>query len=171
MINSAEELIYNQRKIPKKQWRYGLRASAATGCGWIATYNALCLMGHKVRPEKLIRYFERQFPLINGNFGTFLPGPAIYFWQKGFRVRVSLKREKFDELAKNSDAVILFYYWRRKYKFGAHFVAFRYEDGKFMGYNTFGNSTGPDDCGASLEAFVKRQKYFGAVLMAIREVE
>lgn len=34
------DLIYNQRKIPKDQWRYGFRTSADTGCGWIATYNA-----------------------------------------------------------------------------------------------------------------------------------
>ena len=39
------DLIYNQKKIPKDQWRYGFRSSAATGCGWIATYNALQLMG------------------------------------------------------------------------------------------------------------------------------
>ena len=28
-----DDLIYNQTKIPKDQWRYGLRSSAATGCG------------------------------------------------------------------------------------------------------------------------------------------
>ena len=49
------DLIYCQRDIPKKQWRYGFRSSAATGCGWIATYNALQLMGYRAEPEKLIR--------------------------------------------------------------------------------------------------------------------
>ena len=39
-----DDLIYNQREIPKDQWRYGYRATADTGCGWIATYNALRLM-------------------------------------------------------------------------------------------------------------------------------
>ena len=29
------DLIYNQRQIPAEQWRYGLRSSAAVGCGWI----------------------------------------------------------------------------------------------------------------------------------------
>uniref|UniRef100_UPI0040565A8C hypothetical protein n=1 Tax=Acetatifactor sp. TaxID=1872090 RepID=UPI0040565A8C len=171
MKDKTDNFIYNQRKIPKEQWRYGFRTSAATGCGWIATYNALCFMGRKAEPKKLIRYFERQVPFINGNFGTFLLGPAIYFLQRGYKVRVSLRRNKFDEMAKNSDAAILFYYWRRKCKFGAHFVAFRYEDGKFIGYNTFGTSTGPDNCGSSLETFIKQRKYFGAVLTTIREVE
>ena len=39
------DLIYNQNHIPREQYRYGLRASAAVGCGWLATYNALTLMG------------------------------------------------------------------------------------------------------------------------------
>ena len=80
------DFIYNQTKIPKSQWRYGFQSTAATGCGWIATYNALLLMGYRPKPEKLIRYYTRQLPLYNGNAGTFLFGPALFFRQKGFRV-------------------------------------------------------------------------------------
>lgn len=29
-------LIYNQSQIPRGKRRYGLRSSAATGCGWNA---------------------------------------------------------------------------------------------------------------------------------------
>ena len=71
-----DDLIYCQRSIPKEQWRYGLRSSAATGCGWIATYNALRLMGCEAQPEKLIRYFQRQVPLLQGNAGTLALAPA-----------------------------------------------------------------------------------------------
>ncbi len=163
------DIIYNQRRIPKKRWRYGLRSSAATGCGWIATYNALRLMGYGVNPEKLIHYFEWQIPLINGNMGTFIFGPAIFFKQKGFQVKVTARRRKFDEVAKNSDVCIVFYYWRRKFKFGAHFVAVQHKDGRFIGYNTFRNSVGPDEYGDSLEKFLKTQKYFCPVLMAIKK--
>ena len=63
---------------------------------------------------------------------------------------------------------MLFYYWRNKWKFGAHFVAAQYRDGKFYGYNTYRNSTGPDPYGPSLENFLKEKKYFGAVLTGIR---
>ena len=38
-----DNLIYNQTKIPKEQWRYGLRTSAATGCGWDAALYGLAL--------------------------------------------------------------------------------------------------------------------------------
>lgn len=50
-------LIYNQHDIPKDVYRYGLRPSAQTGCGWIATYNALKLLGCTTDIPELIRYF------------------------------------------------------------------------------------------------------------------
>lgn len=162
-----EDLIYNQRKIPKEQWRYGLRSSAATGCGWIATYNALRLMGYRVKPEELIAYYERQLPLIHGNAGTSILGPAVCLKQMGFPTKVVAERKQFDQAAREADVCILFYRWTKKWKYGAHFVAVEYENGKFVGYNTFRNSVGPDEYGESLESFLKEKKFFGAVLMAV----
>ena len=163
------DLIYNQTKIPKAQWRYGFRTSAATGCGWIATYNALRLMGYKAEPEALIRYYERQLPLIHGNAGTIIQGPALFFQKHGFLVETLSVTERFDEAAKNADVCILFYYWRKKFKIGAHFVTVQYQDGKFTGYNTFRASDGPDDYGTSLEGFLKQRKFFAPFLIAIKD--
>ena len=161
------DLIYCQRDIPKEQWRYGLRSSAATGCGWIACFNALKLMGYEAKPEDLIRYFERQLPLIHGNCGTSILGPAVLFKQMGFPVKVTAKRMELDEAAKEGDVNILFYRWRKGIKFGAHFVTVRYRDGKFIGYNTFRNSRGPDDYGESLQWFLLQKGYFHPVLISI----
>ena len=163
------DLIYNQTKIPKAQWRYGFRTSAATGCGWIATYNALRLMGYKAEPEALIRYYERQLPLIHGNAGTIILGPALFFQKHGFPVQTLSVTKRFDEAAKNADVCILFYYWRKKFKIGAHFVTVQYQDGKFTGYNTFRTSEGPDDYGTSLEGFLKQRKFFAPFLIAIKD--
>ena len=161
------DLIYNQRKIPKDQWRYGLRSSAAVGCGWIATHNALRLMGYKTDIPELIRYYEWQLPLIHGNAGTSTFGPAVLFRQWGFPVTTCLRRERFDETACGSDVCILFYHWRRSWKFGAHFVALHYTEAGFVGYNTYSNSKGPDLYGESLDVFLRKRKYFGAVLIGI----
>lgn len=163
------DLIYNQRDIPKDELRYGFRSSAATGCGWIATYNALRLMGYRAEPEALIRYYERQLPLLHGNAGTSFWGPAVRFKQWGFPVEVIADRSRFDETAKNADACILFYHWRRDWKLGAHFVALHHTQKGFVGYNTYKNSKGPDRYGESLQDFLKQRKYFGAVLIAIHD--
>ena len=163
-----KELIYCQRQIPRHKWRYGLRSSAAVGCGWIATYNALRLMGYTVDIPKLIRYYEWQVPVINGNAGTVFWGPARYFHRWGFPVRLSWFGRNYDKIARESHVCILFYRWREKWKLGAHFVALQYRDGSFTGYNTYRNSRGPDAYGESLEAFLKRKKYFGTFLIGIR---
>ena len=163
------ELIYSQRSIPKKQWRYGLRSSAATGCGWIATYNALQLMGYRAKPEELIRYYEHQLPLIHGNAGTSFWGPALFFRHFGFPVKVTMRRKDFDAVVEESDTCILFYRWHQKYRLGARFVALHKEDGSIIGYNTYRNSTGPDYYGESLDGFLKHKRYFGAVLIGINK--
>ena len=163
------ELIYNQTQIPKDKWRYGFRSSAATGCGWIATYNALHLMGYHAEPEELIRYYQWQLPLIHGNMGTTIPGPAIRFRQWGFPVTVTFDRKQFDRVARESDVCILFYRWYGKWKLGAHFVALHHTDQGFIGYNTYTNSQGPDLYGESLDTFLKKKKYFGCVLIGIHK--
>ena len=164
-----KELIYCQRDIPKKQWRYGLRSSAATGCGWIATHNALRLMGYETDVPKLIRYYEWQLPLIHGNAGTSFWGPAVCFRNWKFPVKMTICPREFDRVARESDVCILFYRWREKWRFGAHFVALQYKDGTFTGYNTYRNSKGPDPYGLSLEEFLDRKRYFGAILIGIRD--
>ena len=164
-----EDLIYNQRNIPRDQWRYGFRTTAATGCGWIATYNALRLMNYKANPEALIYFYEWQVPFVHGNLGTLALGPAQFFKQHGFQVRTSSRISEFDDLAKDSDVCLLFYYWRKGWKLGGHFVALHKTDRGFVGYNTYKNSTGPDVYGESLDGFLKKRGYFGCVLMGISE--
>lgn len=161
-----DDLIYNQRDVPR---RYGLRSSAATGCGWVATWNALRLLGCRTDLDELIRYYEWQLPLIHGNFGTSLWGPAVCFHNWGFPVKMTAKRKDFDKAAKEADACILFYRWRKGLKLGAHFVALHYNGKGFVGYNTFKNSTGPDLYGESLDEFLTKHGYFGAVLTTIRK--
>ena len=162
-------LIYNQQDIPKEKWRYGLRPSAAVGCGWIATYNALRLMGYQTDIDKLIRYYEWQLPMIHGNAGTSFWGPALCFRSWKFPVELCFKCSQFDVVAERSDVCILFYRWYDKYRLGAHFVALHKTSDGFIGYNTYRNSTGPDHYGQSLEAFLKKKKYFGAILIGIRK--
>ena len=164
-----KELIYNQGDIPKEQWRYGFRSSAAVGCGWIATHNALRLMGYETDIEELIRWYEWQLPLLHGNTGTSFWGPAIRMRCWGFPVETTANSGEFDAVAARSDVCILFYHWRKGIKLGAHFVALHKKNGRITGYNTYRTSTGPDDYGESLQKFLKEKNYFGAFLIGIRD--
>lgn len=163
-----KEFIYNQNQIPDFQWRYGFRASAATGCGWIATYNALRLMDRYKEPETLIRYYWGAFPVVNGTFGTLILSIIWFFRQRGFRVRLVVRRSKFDEAIRDGDACILRYWWCKACRIGTHYAALACRNGRITGYNTFRNSRGPDDYGVSLQAFIKRQGFFWPMLIVIR---
>ena len=163
------DLIYNQRDIPAGQWRYGLRSSAAVGCGWIATYNALRLMGYRTDIKELIRYYEWQLPLIHGNAGTSFWGPALCFRNWAFPVELCADKRKFDTLARTSDVCILFYHWRKGCRLGAHFIALTAGPDGFTGYNTYRNSTGPDPLGPSLEELIRKNGWFGCVLTGIQK--
>ena len=163
-----DDMIYNQTKIPKEQWRYGFRSSADTGCGWIAVYNALRLMGYRVAPEKLIRYFEWQLPLLHGNTGTSIWGPGLYFKRWGFPVKMSARREMFNDLVKESDVSILYYGWRQGWRMGFHFVALRWDGENFVGYNTYRGSEGPDLYGPDLDVFLRQKGYYFPVMTAVR---
>ena len=164
-----DDLIYNQHRIPAGQWRYGFRTTADTGCGWIATYNALRLMNYRVSPESLIYFYEWQLPFVHGNIGTMALAPAQFFKIHGYGVETCSLEEKFDDLARQADVCILYYRWQKGLKFGAHFVALQHQNGEFVGFNTFKNSTGPDHYGKSLPGFLKKQKFFAPVLIAIRD--
>ena len=164
---AMNDFIYNQHDIPRERYRYGLRASADVGCGWVATWNALQILGYKTDIPALIRYYEWQLPLIHGNTGTSFWGPAVCFRKWGFPVKIVVDTRRFDEAAKNADACILFYHWRSKCRLGAHFAALHHTEKGFIGYNTYRNSTGADNYGSSLAEFLRKRKYFGAVLLAI----
>ena len=164
-----DDLIYNQRNIPRDKWRYGFRSSAATGCGWIATYNALRLMCCKTNIDALIRYYEFQLPLIHGNAGTAFWGPALCFRNWGFPVELCFDPRKFDAVAARSRVCILFYHWRRGCTLGAHFVALHRTGDRYTGYNTYRTSTGPDPYGESLEPFIRKNHWFGTVLIGIKK--
>ena len=160
-------MIYCQKDIPKDSLRYGLRASSVTGCGWIAAYNALRIMGYKPDKGALIKYFEQQVPVFNGNTGTFVFSPALFFNRFGFKVKLSVNTKHFDDIAKQADACILYYWWHKGAKIGAHFVALHHTEKGFVGYNTYSNSKGPDYYGDSIEKFIGKRKYFGVMLMSV----
>ena len=50
-------------------------------------------------------------------------------------------------------------------------MALHQREDRVIGYNTFTDSKGPDQYGESVEAFLKRRKYFLPMLIAIQNRE
>ena len=155
--------IYNQNTGVASQYWFGLFRSSHNGCGWIATYNALIMLGNPQEPYKIISYYEKWGALVYGAAGILPTAVAGYFRSRGYTVKVSYNTSKFDTQAKSNTANVLFY-WHDN---GAHNIAVRWNGWEFIGYNVYSGDSGPKYLGASLAAFLKTNGYTGAMLTSI----
>lgn len=112
-------MIADQRLLA--QYRMGATDSAACGCGWIACYNALRLLGERPRPESVLKALERDL-VLRGRMGTRTVALPAFFLKRGYRVAVSFTLAGAEKRAPAADANIV-YYLRSKHP-SAHFVAF-----------------------------------------------
>ncbi len=105
MMYSADGYIINQdatAHIP-----YGRMPSDYSGCGWIAAYNFLRVMGKNPNPRQLARQLATGW--FKGGMGT---GPLRlrqFLAGKGYRFAVCHSRRAAPALAHNAKAGILMY--------------------------------------------------------------
>lgn len=162
------DYIFNQNELPKGM-HYGFRESRATGCGWVAVYNALTHMGYRVNIPVLMRKLERQVPLVHGNLGTLAFAPYFFFRSQGFPAKISAKQADFDEILARSDCALLFYYWKSGKRIGSHFIALHQAPDGITAYNVYANSKGADHLGQSLSGWITRNHHFACVLTGIKQ--
>ena len=155
--------IYNQNTGIASQYWFGFFRSSHNGCGWIATYNALIMLGNPQEPYKIISYYEKWGALVYGAAGILPTAVASYFRSRGYTVTVSTNTSKFDKQAKSNTANVLFY-WHSN---GAHNIAVHWNGKQFIGYNVYSNSSGPVKLGTSIASFLSRNNYTGAMLTSI----
>ena len=160
---SVTGYIYSQTKGTASKYWFGCCRSSQNGCGWIATYNALIMLGNPQQPHTIISYYENSGALAYGAFGILPTAVSRYFRSKGYSVKVSTNSASFDEQAKKSTANVLFY-WHSS---GAHNIAVRWDGKKFVGYNVSGTKSCSESLGKSITDFLRNNGYFGAMLTSI----
>jgi RHS repeat-associated protein len=127
--------IYNQSSGPASKLRFGAFPGSSNGCGWIATYNALKMLGRWTHPADIIYEYELRSPKLAGLIGV-MPIPIVnYFRNRGYRVKLSFNINEFDSIAKRSGAVIICF----AYKWGVHYYAAHWDHGFFITYNFVSN--------------------------------
>lgn len=153
--------IYSQKQPGVGELSYGLRKTADVGCGWVAAYNAMVLLGRNPRRDKLRRYFLWHGAMLFGVMGTILPAPGLYFRKLGYTVKFIGWRRRFDQAIRDADVAIVWYRWRNGTKFGAHFITVQWDGREFVGYNNYANSQGSEHLGlVFLPFWVKRDTNF-----------
>lgn len=158
-------LIINQYKLDS---RYGLHGSAAMGCGWVAVYNALRLLGVPANPETVRMSMEKSL-LLGGFNGTPFYALVLYLRQRGYRVKLSLNRASFGRLARRHPAGILFYLYHKEGRLFpmGHFTAFApTADGRCHFYNDIPGK--PDDIRSMIQFRKERSAHF-MLFMGLRK--
>ncbi len=123
---SRDGLIINQSKL--KAIPYGKYTSDYNGCGWIATYNAMKMLGEKVDEQEIIEYLNK-YNILDGKLGTNSFGIKKYFEEQNVEFK-SVFLSKRLQTKKNAVGILLYTDGK-----SAHYVAFQRENSKFHFYN------------------------------------
>ena len=155
--------IYNQLRGSASKYIFGLFYSSHNGCGWIATYNALCALHNRKEPCDIIAEYEKTGAVLFGALGVQPYAISNFFRRRGYKVTITYNAKKFDQTAKKNTANIIWYLHSK----GAHNVLLRWRGKRFRGYNTFSNSTTADDWGTSIVKFLNKHNYTAGMLISI----
>lgn len=145
---TKDGLIINQsllRDLPN-----GWFSSDKNGCGWIAVYNVLTMLGAKVKPEWIIDDLRHGL-VLGGKFGTHVFYILHYFNKRGYRVRTCAIPKRFAAVARTAGACILLY----RHSKGNHFAALRRENDSFHFYNA---RSGKADDVRTMEEFLAQER-------------
>jgi hypothetical protein len=123
---SRDGLIIDQSQL--KTIPYGKYTSDYNGCGWIATYNAMKLLGEEADVEEVLHYLNK-YTILEGRFGTNPFGIKRYFEKHDYDFRYAFLSRRL-EAKKNAVGILLYTDGRN-----IHYVAFQRENRKFHFYN------------------------------------
>jgi len=136
-----QTLIDHQNQPPASLIRMGTREGLNegwyNGCGWVAAYNALIILGNPMHPAEIVHHFETTGGTVwDGVFGTFPHAIEGLFVELGYNVNHTLFPQvtlNLDNAIRNSRVAILAY----MHTSAAHYIVIEYrpEDGLFIVYN------------------------------------
>lgn len=144
--------VNGQGLPPVRDMRYGAVDMARSGCGVIAVYNALVLLGEPYCLCDVIAWGDRHAAVLFGLLGTFPSAAKGLFRRLGCEVAAVRDPRAMDACARKAD-VCLFTYWNRRgsVRRGMHTVCARWRDGGLEVYNLSNACAGTARKGSFLE--------------------
>ena len=120
--------IFSQNNKAVADMRFGLKPMWYNGCGIIAVYNALLLLGFQNDLRKIVYYFERRGKMLWGLFGTKPWAIWRYIKKQGFKIRLCSYK-------KADNGVYIITVWNKRP--GMHYMALKKTDSGLQVYNGY----------------------------------
>jgi uncharacterized repeat protein (TIGR02543 family) len=123
-------------------FKYGATNSNSTGCGWIATYNALRslqikgLYNKEIVISDIIRHFEYNGVIAGARLGTSPWAIRDYFRSLGYESEIYYRKTNFEQHSQGAAATI---FGNLGFKWGHYRMIHEFE-GKYQIYNTYDSS-------------------------------
>ena len=129
---------------------FGLSNVGWSGCGAVATYNALQTLNSGTSLNDIISYYHDNKDMnVFGYLGLGPNSAADYFRVQGYTVIMARYTAKYsaetaavvNSLAQTADASILWYVYASDSGVGAHFFEYHRDGDGYVGYNVFSNKS------------------------------
>ena len=164
------EYIYDQTSSPHGETSLGIASVSHGGCGPVAVYNAMLMLGNYASLNEIIDYFEQDNGIyFGGLLGSSFYTCANYFRDQGYSVYTTKEVAAYSDLAASADACILWCWFDTKgFPFvGAHFMAFKQNGTMGRYYNPFSGSTSPYDYNGDCYSFLRNDYdgYYPALIL------
>lgn len=141
-INKSKNLKFplnGQSMGELKDMRIGSCAFSHSGCGAIATFNAMSMIGLEPRMEEIVDFYEHKGLILNARMGVNPSAVKRYLDANNLQWRFYSGKNDWDANWGDDRVAIVLYWWVNPKGCGAHYVAVERTDEGICVYNEFGN--------------------------------
>ena len=142
----ADGVINGQGAFKFSQTAFGMGSYAHNGCGAIAIYNAMQLLGYDISLGMIYDQITNKYGLcMGGLFGIKASVIDDVFAERGITCTGYWSGNDLMQNVQEGNVVILYVMNDASTLFrGFHYVTAQYVDGQFLGYNVYNNSIQPE---------------------------
>lgn len=168
-INASKELAFplnGQSTGILKNMRIGSRSFASSGCGAIATFNALSMAGMKPDMVDIVDFYERKGLVCNAALGVNPAAVKNYLAKNGLTWKCYKGKQDWDACLGDGQAAIMLYFWVSPKGMGAHYVSMEKCPKGIRVYNVYGNRDTAYEF-EDIQAFLESGNYKKVVSMFV----
>lgn len=169
VINASKELKFplNGQGIGiLKDMRIGSRNFASSGCGAIATFNALSMVGMNPDMVDIVDFYERKGLVFNAALGVNPAAVGKYLAKSGLNWKCCRGKQNWDACLSDGQAAIMLYFWVSPKGMGAHYVSMERCPNGIRVYNVYGNRDAAYEF-EDIQAFLESGNYKKVVSMFV----